>query len=150
MCDRHNFFFEFDKAFTQQLIEKFEESPAHPLTEGVAPPAKGVYALYRSSTSRGSGATGVIVYAGKALDTTLKRRLTEHARKIAGRRNIELNEITCRFLIMDSDWFVRAGEHALIQTYKPIWNLSGFGSHVPGIGRPGTKVSKWDTQFPPK
>jgi len=33
MCDQHNFFFEFDKAFTTQLIQKFEASPAHPLTE---------------------------------------------------------------------------------------------------------------------
>lgn len=47
MCDKHQFFFEFDKAFTNQLIQKFEASPAHPLTEDVAPPEKGVYALHR-------------------------------------------------------------------------------------------------------
>lgn len=74
MCDQHNFFFEFDKAFTAQLIQKFEASPEHPLTEDVAPPSKGVYALYRKK---------VLVYAGKALQTTLKRRLGEHARKTA-------------------------------------------------------------------
>jgi hypothetical protein len=44
MCDQHNFFFEFDKAFTTQLIQKFEASPAHPLTEEIGPPEKGVYA----------------------------------------------------------------------------------------------------------
>ena|SRR5438094_263397 len=104
MCDKHNFFFEFDKAFTAQLIQKFEASPAHRLTEDVASPEKGVYALYRK---------GKIVYAGKALDTTLKRRLAEHARKISARRNISLGEVTCRFLIIESDWFVRAGEHAV-------------------------------------
>ncbi len=141
MCDKHQFFFEFDKAFTAQLIEKFEASPAHPLSEDVAPPSKGVYALYRHRK---------IVYAGKALDTTLRRRLAEHTRKIAGRRNIELREVACRFLIMESDWFVRAGEHALIESYDPAWNLSGFGSHVPGRGRPGIKRSRWDTEFPPK
>ena len=75
MCGKHQFFFEFDKAFTQQLIEKFEVSPAHPLTNDVAPPQKGVYALYWKRQ---------IVYAGKALDTTLKRRLGEHTKKIAG------------------------------------------------------------------
>ena len=100
-----------------------------------------MYALYRA---------GEIVYAGKALQTTLKRRLAEHTRKISGRRNINLAEMTCRFLIIDGDWFVRAGEHALIETYKPVWNASGFGSHVPGRGRPGIKRSKWDTDFPPK
>jgi Eco29kI-like restriction endonuclease len=141
MCDKHDFFFEFDKAFTTQLILKFEASPAHPLTIDVAPPKKGVYALYRK---------GQIVYAGKALQTTLKRRLSEHARKITGRKNIGLNEMSCRYLILDSDWFVRAGEHALIESYSPEWNLSGFGSHVPGRGRPGIKASKWDSEFPPK
>jgi hypothetical protein len=141
VCDQHQFFFEFDKAFTHQLIQKFEASPAHPLSEDLAPPSKGVYALYRR---------GRIVYAGKALDTTLRRRLGEHTRKIAGRRNIQLREITCRFLVIDSDWFVRAGEHALIESYDPAWNLSGFGSHVPGRGRPGIKRSRWDTEFPPR
>jgi hypothetical protein len=141
LCDRHEFFFEFDKAFTRQLIEKFEASPSHPLSEDVAPPNKGVYALYRHRK---------IVYAGKALETTLRRRLAEHARKIASRKNIDLRQITCRFLVIDSDWFVRAGEHALIESYDPAWNLSGFGSHVPGRGRPGIKRSKWDSEFRPK
>jgi hypothetical protein len=117
MCDKHEFFFEFDKAFTQQLIEKFEASPAHPLSNDVAPPQKGVYALYWKRQ---------IVYAGKALDTTLKRRLGEHAKKIAGRRNIELTQITCRFLIIGSDWFVKAGEHALIESCERKRPLSGF------------------------
>jgi Eco29kI restriction endonuclease len=139
MCDRHDFFFEFDTAFTAQLIEKFEASPEHPLTEDVAPPKRGVYALYRS---------GQLVYAGKALRTTLRRRLAEPARKIAGRKNIELREIQCRFLVIGSHWFVRAGEHALIETYEPAWNLSGFGSHIPGRGRPGIRISKWDEEFP--
>src|SRR5438094_6091416 len=117
MCDKHNFFFEFDKAFTAQLIQKFEASPAHRLTEDVASPEKGVYALYRK---------GKIVYAGKALDTTLKRRLAEHARKISARRNISLGEVTCRFLIIESDWFVRAGEHALIETHYERVPLFGY------------------------
>ena len=141
MCEKHKFFFEFDKAFTAQLIEKFEASPAHSLSEDVAPPEKGIYALYRK---------GKLVYAGKALQTTLKRRLAEHARKITGRKSISLSGMTCRYLTIDSDWFVRAGEHALIESYDPEWNLSGFGSHVPGRGRPGIKRSKWDTDFRPK
>jgi len=141
VCEKHSFFFEFDKAFTAQLIEKFEASPKHPLSENVAPPKKGVYALYRHE---------ILVYAGKALQTTLKRRLAEHTRKIASRRNITLNQMSCRFLTIDSDWFVRAGEHALIETYEPEWNLSGFGSHVPGRGRPGIRRSSWDTDFPPR
>ena len=140
MCDQHEFFFEFDRAFNHQLIEKFEASPAHPLTEEVAPRSKGVYALYHRRD---------LVYAGKALQTKLGRRLSEHYRKIAGRRNIEVGDITCRFLVIEGDWFVRAAEDALIQNYNPLWQTSGFGSHVPGVGRPGTRVSRWDRDFPP-
>jgi hypothetical protein len=139
MCEKHRFAFEFDKAYVKQIIEKLETSPAHPLAESQAPPEKGVYTLYRR---------GKLVYAGKALQTSLKRRLAEHAKKIAGRKGISLREMTCRYLIIESDWFVRAGEHALITTYSPIWNTSGFGSHVPGRGRPGIRISKWDRDFP--
>ncbi len=87
MCDKHDFFFEFDKEFTTQLIRKFEASPEHPLEKDLAPPGKGVYALYRK---------GKIVYAGKALQTTLRRRLNEHAKKVGSRQNISLKQITCR------------------------------------------------------
>ena len=59
MCDKHEFVFEFDKAYTGQLIEKFEASPLHALTIDVAPPRKGVYALYHK---------GKMVYAGNALN----------------------------------------------------------------------------------
>ncbi len=140
MCDRHSFVFEFDKAYNHQLIEKFEASPEHPLTPEVAPALKGVYALYNN---------GQIVYAGKALNTTLGRRLAEHYRKISGRQNIDVNNISCRYLVIEGDWFVRAAEDALIQTYRPQWQSSGFGSHVPGRGRPGTRISRWDSDYPP-
>jgi len=141
MCDQHNFVFEFDKAYTAQLIEKFEASPQHSLTVNIAPAKKGVYALYHK---------GKLVYAGKSLHTTLKGRLNDHARKISSRQNIQLSDMKCRYLIIVSDWYVRAGEHALITSYKPAWNASGFGSHVPGRGRPGIKTSKWDAQYPKK
>ena len=140
MCDKHQFVFEFDKAYNQQLIDKFEASPDHPLTPDVAPALKGVYALYHE---------GQLVYAGKALNTTLARRLTEHYRKIAGRVNIDVSAMSCRYLIIEGDWFVRAAEDALIQHYSPLWQNSGFGSHVPGRGRPGIRTSAWDKWYPP-
>jgi hypothetical protein len=58
VCDKHRFIFEWDKAYTAQLISKFEASLEHALTEDVAPAEKGVYALYRK---------GRLVYAGRAL-----------------------------------------------------------------------------------
>ena len=140
MCDQHDFVFEFDKAYNHQLIEKFEASPEHPLAPDVAPRLKGVYALYRNSG---------IVYAGKALGgTTLAGRLGDHFRKVSGRRGISPSEVTCRFLIIDGDWFVRAAEDALIQHYTPIWQGSGFGRHAPGSGRPGIRPSRWEQEFP--
>lgn len=141
MCDQHHFLFEFDKAYNSQLIEKFEASPEHLLALDVAPPLKGVYALYHKEQ---------LVYAGKALNIALARRLAEHYRKIAGRQNIKVAEVSCRFLTIDGDWFVRAAEDALIQHYSPLWQNSGFGSHVPGRGRPGIRQSPWDTMYPPK
>jgi hypothetical protein len=139
MCEQHKFVFEFDKAYNHQLITKFEASPPHPLSEEVAPPTTGVYALYWK---------GQLVYAGKALQSTLKRRLAEHARKIRSRQGIELDEVTCRFLEIDGSWFVRAAEDALITHYSPAWNLSGFGRHEPGSGRPGIRPCRWDQDFP--
>jgi len=142
MCDQHKFVFEFDKAYNSQLVEKFEASPEHALTEDVAPPDAGVYALYRN---------GKLVYTGRALQRmTLRRRLAEHARKIDSRQNIHLGEMSCRFLVIEGSWFVRAAEDALINYYTPEWNRSGVGGHVPGIGRPGKYVSKWDSDFPPR
>ena len=141
MADPHEFVFEIDRAIRMQVREKLEASPQLPLSEDMAPTKKGVYVLYWK---------GKLVYAGKALRTPLKRRLAEHTRKIGGRRNIVLSQMTCRFLTIESVWFVRAAEDALITSYKPLWNASGFGSHVPGRGRPGTRVSQWDQEFPPK
>lgn len=55
----------------------------------------------------------------------------------------------CRYLTFESEWWVFAAEFALISHYKPEWNYSGFGSKVPGAGRPGThRVSTWDTLYP--
>lgn len=66
MCDQHRFVFEFDKAYNQQLIEKFKASPNHALTQDVAPPLKGVYALYHR---------GDLVYAGPTTNIWPKTRI---------------------------------------------------------------------------
>jgi Eco29kI restriction endonuclease len=81
----------------------------------------------------------------------LRARLNEHFNKIAARQNITLDEVKCRYLTFASDCWVFAAELALISHYQPEWNLSGFGSKTPGIGRPGThRVGRWDQMFPKK
>jgi len=141
VCDKHHFEFEIDGAIRTQVIQKLDASPLHPLQEDVAPPGSGIYALYRRNT---------FVYGGKAMDkTTLRRRLNEHYRKIAGRRNIDVGEMSCRWLEIESPWFVRAAEDAIITPKEGEWQKSGFGSHIPGKGRPGLFAAKWDEEFPP-
>lgn len=129
-----------------QVVEKLEASPMLPLRRGAGPKASGIYALYLK---------GALVYVGKASKgttkskRTLRARLSEHAGKIAGRRNLALEDMGCRYLTFTSEWWVFAAEFALISHYAPEWNESGFGSKMPGIGRPGTsRVSRWNEKFP--
>lgn len=146
--DPHHFDFDLDLGIREQVVKKLEQSPALKLTRGIGPPESGIYALYRHDR---------LVYIGKATKAmtksgrTLRSRLNEHCGKIEGRRNITLDEITCRYLTFDSEWWVFAAEFALMVHYEPEWNGSGFGSKTPGKGRPGTeRVSSWNELFPPK
>lgn len=124
------------------LKETFEASPMEPLQINVAPPATGVYALYWK---------GQIVYIGKALATgkgvTLRRRLNEHYTKISTQSSIPVEEMTCRWLVMEDDFMIDASESYLRREYLPAWDGSGFGSHVPGRGRPGYRgPSRWERE----
>jgi hypothetical protein len=144
--DPHHFEFDLDRGIRDQAVQKLEGSPLLELRKGAGPMASGIYALYFK---------GDLVYIGKASKgttkskRTLRARLNEHVAKIAGRRNITLSDMKCRYLTFASDWWVFAAEFALIAHYHPEWNESGFGSKVPGIGRPGTsRVSRWNEKFP--
>lgn len=146
--DHHHFEFDLDRGIREQVVEKLENSPLLPLSRGVGPHSSGIYALYFK---------GKLVYVGKASKgttkskRTLRARLSEHAGKIDGRGNISVSEMKCRYLTFDSEWWVFAAEFALITHYRPEWNESGFGSKVPGKGRPGTeRVSRWNVLYPPR
>lgn len=146
--DPHHFDFDLDLGIRAQVVEKLEASPLLPLAKGVGPLASGIYALYFK---------GKLVYIGKVSKDmtkskrTLRARLGEHFRKIDGRKNISVADMQCRYLTFASEWWVFAAEFALIMNYSPEWNGSGYGSKVPGVGRPGTaRVSNWNQLFPPK
>lgn len=146
--DPHHFDFDLDRGIREQVVEKLERSPLLPLEKGVGPASSGIYALYYKKR---------LVYIGKASrgttksKRTLRSRLNEHCAKIDGRQNISCAELRCRYLTFDSEWWVFAAEFALMAHYQPEWNASGFGSKVPGKGRPGTeRVSRWDDLFPLK
>ena len=144
--ESHHFDFDLDLGIRNQVVDKLESSPFLPLERGVGPQASGVYALYFK---------GALVYIGKASKgttkskRTLRARLSEHVGKIGDRNNITLADMKCRYLTFASEWWVFAAEFALINHFHPEWNESGFGSKVPGVGRPGTdRVSRWNEQFP--
>ncbi len=143
--DPHHFDFDLDRGIRAQVVEKLESSPRLPLVKGVGPEASGIYALYFKAR---------LVYIGKASKgttkskRTLRDRLNEHVGKISARKNITLADMKCRYLTFASEWWVFAAEFALMVHYQPEWNESGFGSKVPGVGRPGThRVSRWDDLF---
>ncbi len=136
------------QAYREQAVKQFEASPAHRLTEPGATDELGVYALYLNK-----GGKGAPVYVGKATRITIARRLAEHARKIAGRQNIDVDHVWCRYLVIGGageEWVASSAESHLISHYSPKWNRSGFGGHVPGGGRPGVRAVPWDTWYPPK
>jgi hypothetical protein len=142
----HQFVFDLDRGIRTQAVEQLENSPLLSLVKGAAPDASGIYALYYK---------GNLVYIGKASKgmtkskRNLRGRLNEHCGKISGRSGIALAEMAFRYLTFESEWWVFAAEFALMTHYRPVWNESGFGSKVPGKGRPGTeRVSRWDEQFP--
>jgi hypothetical protein len=142
----HFFDFDLDRGIRTQVVEKLDASPLLKLKKSIGPVASGVYGLYFK---------GKLVYIGKASKgttkskRTLRARLNEHVSKINGRKNISLDDMKCRYLTFASEWWVFAAEFALITHYHPEWNESGFGSKVPGIGRPGTsRVSRWNEKFP--
>jgi hypothetical protein len=140
MCDRHDFHFDVDKAYEDQLVSVLEASPEHPLSAPEAPRQHGIYVLFRS---------GLPVYVGQA--RALRGRLNDHLKKIENRKGITTKEVTCRFLIIEQMWEVSRAEHALIRRYNPEWNgIPGFSMHVPGQGRPGMPgyINEWDRRFP--
>jgi hypothetical protein len=144
--DPHYFQFDLDRGIRTQVVEKLEASPSMLLAKGVGPNESGVYALYFQDQ---------LVYIGKASKGTtksqrsLRARLGEHVSKLSQRDGLLMTDLSCRYLVFDSEWWVFAAEFALISHYSPEWNDSGFGSKTPGVGRPGTsRVSKFDAKYP--
>lgn len=141
MCDQHNFAFDVDQAYEDQLVAVLEASPTHPIDAPQALQTFGVYVLYWD---------GITVYVGQAWN--LRDRLRDHLRKIQGRQGISVSDVTCRYLTIAPLWEVARAEDVLISRFEPEWNgIPGFSSHAPGRGRPGMAgyIDQWDQRFPP-
>lgn len=134
-------------ALAEQLVVAFKQLDEGVLSEAnvaLVPPEQGVYMLFRN---------GTLVYAGKA--DNLNGRLSQHRRKIIGRRNIVIDEMTFKCLTVHKNWTALAPETSLIEHYKTQpglceWNGNGFGIHDPGRERETTNKHPdgFDSQFP--
>lgn len=150
-----------------------EESRAYPLGGLDRFEGAGVYALYYQGPFHAYAPLAAVnkanlavpIYVGKAdsrgkrkggsfldekpLGAPLFNRLIQHMRSIEQVSNLELDDFSCRFLVVDDLW-ISLGESLLISRHAPVWNLlvEGFGNHDPGKGRAGGKRPLWDTVHP--
>jgi predicted GIY-YIG superfamily endonuclease len=140
--------FEIDivSALSDQLIGSFSRLTPAALTEKnleAISPEQGVYILHKDR---------MVVYVGKA--DNLARRLSEHLRKLKGRRNIDPAEIGFECVYVHRNWTALAPETAVISHYRAVgqaaWNFSGFGSHDPGRNREETNKEPqgFDSMYP--
>ncbi len=81
--------------------------------------------------------------------TKLNRRLNEHAASVRAVTNLNIEDFSCRYLVVDEIW-IPLGEALLIARFAPVWNqlVDGFGNHPPGSGRQEGKRSRWDVLHP--
>lgn len=105
----------------------------------------GIYQLYRDNE---------LVYIGKA-DKNLHDRLTDHYKKINGRLNIDIDDMTFTGLYLEGTWIPVGPEQMLIkrredQGIRPPWNFNGFGINDPGKERDTTnfRPDHFDVLYP--
>lgn len=125
------------KALGDQLAAALEDlTPAALTMENIRSlrPLPGVYQLYKNDE---------LVYVGKA-DKSLPQRVDKHFRKISGRTNIDLSEMSFTCLYVDEDFGAVAPERLLINKHRGQgevpWNYNGFGNNDPGKRRDTTEV----------
>jgi hypothetical protein len=135
------------RALADQLEEALPNLTPDPLDEAhivEVEPKPGVYQLYHK---------GSLVYIGKA-DKNLRKRLSDHHRKISGRLNISLADMSFTGLYIAEDWVPVAPEKLLIGRHKGSgalpWDKGGFGNNDPGVNRDETvfEAAHFDVQYP--
>ncbi|MEU6913162.1 Eco29kI family restriction endonuclease [Streptomyces olindensis] len=135
------------KALGDQLADALDNlTPAQLTMENIQSlrPLPGVYQLYHGEK---------LVYVGKA-DRSLPRRIEKHFRKISGRTNIDITEMSFTCLYVDEDFGAVAPERLLINKHRGQgevpWNYNGFGNNDPGKRRDTTVVDHehFDRTYP--
>lgn len=156
-----------------EAIKFFNETPVQPLPPNEVFSGTGVYglyyvgdfSLYSKLSSINKDKFIQPIYVGKAVpggwrttrtastkDSTLHRRLREHAASISYSKNLRTLDFRCRFMILQGveSTMITIVEAELIRKYKPLWNavIDGFGNHDPGKGRYNQANSEWDILHP--
>lgn len=143
--------FDFLRTVSHQLKEKLEALSETKLDDAAlariqqfqvdARSSQGIYVLIYKGIPR---------YIGKA--NNVRERLSQHLTKLSGRRNIELDDLAYKVLLLDKSMSTAANESILIglfkQQYSGMWNGAGFGPKDPGKERDTTKPGKFDQQYP--
>ena len=95
------------------------------------------------------GRKGDLPLAAATTGQALYRRLSEHAETVTESQNLQIDDFTCRYLVVDDIWIPLA-ESLLIAKFSPVWNLvvDGFGNHDPGKGRYQGMRPRWDVLHP--
>ena len=151
----------------KSVVQALLGGPDEPLPPREMFEGSGVYAIYYHGDFPGylplvKAAEALPIYVGKAVPQgarkggrrvlggrELFKRLREHSESIEQVQNLELKDFTCRYLVVVPVWITLA-ERFLVEHYQPVWNVAidGFGNHVPGAGRKGTKRPRWDILHP--
>lgn len=108
------------------------------------------------SESRTSQGVYVLIYEGQpkyiGKANNVKERLSQHLTKLRGRKNIRLDCLAYKVLLLDKSMSTAANEDILIglfrQEYLGMWNGAGFGPKDPGKERDTTKPGKFDQEHP--
>lgn len=155
------------------VAEAMLSRKAYPLGEIPEFKGAGIYAIYYSGpfpaygeiARRNAGANpSAPIYVGKAIPSGGRKgggagktavgkplfgRLAEHAASIASVASLNIEDFSCRFLVVDDIW-IPLGESLLIARYAPVWNalVDGFGNHDPGKGRYEGLRPRWDVLHP--
>lgn len=118
-----------------RLTEENKEEPRVPIYVGKAVPAG----------ARKGGGAGDSESPGRAL----LGRLKDHAKSIKAATDLDINDFSCRYLVVDDIW-IPLGESLLIARFSPVWNkiVDGFGNHTPGKGRFEGMRPRWDVLHP--
>lgn len=79
----------------------------------------------------------------------LFKRMNEHRRSIVQAENLDIEDFSCKSLVVAPAW-VQLAEIIAIRMHQPLWNslLDGFGNHAPGSGRASMVRPRWDTLHP--